>query len=91
MLRRFEDRLTASLEGRHPALPAPRSLVKEGVRRARAYGIDEERDVAAFVDWMATFAADFDAEPYLQAIFSHPRLEGHSKVELARAWLERRT
>src|SRR4051812_41538453 len=64
----FEDRVVEHLRGCFPDLAgaldeaAMRSRIRDGIRRAAAHGITEERGVSAYIDVMFVHGDDFDTD-----------------------------
>lgn len=93
----FEDRLVDSLR-KHRAQdvahlsPADlRGRVREGIGRARGYGIDIEQDVAAFVSMTFFLGERFDTDPdrpRASALLQDRRLTGRQKIAGLLAMLE---
>jgi len=69
MLDRFEDRMVAHLRSRFPEQtqkmqePDLRAFIRDGIDRARTYGVTKEFDVRRYLECMVTFGAEFDTEP----------------------------
>jgi hypothetical protein len=69
MINGFEDRMMAHLREAFPDEVRGlddamlRETVRHGVRRARQYGIENERDTARFIDLMFLVRRDFDTSP----------------------------
>jgi hypothetical protein len=68
---RFEARLAAHLTEHFPE-PAGElgpdgvlAAIRHGVRKARGYGIETERDLCKYLDLMFVFGRDFDDDPSL--------------------------
>lgn len=89
-LEAFEARLAAFLEEREPARIAalgegglPR-FVREGIARARGYGIASERDVLAFVGLLLERGASFGLEgkdAWAGAIFARAGVPAAMRLE----------
>ena len=90
-IKRFEDALYEHLSSKYPeeiqelGEEMSRAMVRQGIETARQFGVDVERDVAAFVEYM--FAVDprwHELEDWAWAsdILADPELDGHAKMEL---------
>lgn len=70
-LLRFENELLAHLRQHLPAHhgqlgdAGTRDAIRYGIRRAQAYGIESERDVAHYIRHLFLFGRDFDLDPQL--------------------------
>jgi hypothetical protein len=71
-----------------------RKLIRQGIERARRYGIESERDAARFVELMIRIGPTFEELPeyaWAKAVLSDPNISGHGRVELIHQQLESRT
>lgn len=59
-------------------------MVRNGIARARGYGIDWESAVTAFVVLMFVAAPNFDKHPLIQRVLKDERVEANSRVD--RLW-----
>lgn len=58
-----------------------RAMAKEGIARARSYGIDWESVVTAFVVLMFIAAPNFDRHPLIQRILKDERVAANSRID----------
>ena len=56
-------------------------VVRSGIARARAYGIDWESSVTAFVVLMFIAAPNFDEHPLIQRILKDDRVPANSRID----------
>ena len=67
---------------------ATRALVREGIARARTYGVEETGAVRAFIDLMLTIDPEFEMSPDLEGVLEVLRddeLSGEAKMEIVSA------
>lgn len=61
-----------------------RALLHEGVARAKRFGIQDQRDVQRFLEYVVRFGADFGANPptrWAGPILNDPSKDGHAKID----------
>lgn len=94
MLSNLEQRIVAHVretwpeECRELGDGAVRTMVAEGMARARTYGLEAEIDVAAFVDFLFLLGPGFDTEnPVAHAALTSPELPAGSKIDCIEAWI----
>jgi hypothetical protein len=86
-LRQFEDSLAAHLAKRFPrsALTTDadflRSMIREGLRVAKTFGIVNRTDVRRFLEFSAEYGTDFYLKPWAAKILGDPTLSGCGKME----------
>ena len=95
----FEEQLVDFVQRAYPAYSpgsgsasAP-ELVRDGLAKAAAYGIDNERDIAKFVGLMAEFGSEFHknpAAPWISGILTDPAIPAEAKVSLIEQQLRRK-
>ena len=89
----FEDDLAKFIQGAYPANfsdpEAARKLAREGIPKAVAYGIDTERDIAAFVCLMAEFGPEFYKSPSINPALTDTDTPGEAKVSMIKLLLSR--
>lgn len=99
MKQRFEDRMVLHLSRVFPDQTkakdetALRELIKKGVAKSATYGINTERVVCSFIDWMVEFSEDFDISKeygWMRKTLDSKQLSGPSKVMSIRRQLEMR-
>jgi hypothetical protein len=59
-------------------------LIREGISRAKPYGIETEREAVKYIDLMVVFGREFDTDPrYPEArrILTHEDLTARNKIE----------
>jgi hypothetical protein len=85
----FENRAVAYLHENHrnilTGIPEKdiRQSIREGIRRASAYGIATELDVLQFIDLMYLMSSDFDTNPrtsWVRQIFKNSRIPTSEKI-----------
>ncbi|KIG15572.1 hypothetical protein DB30_05446 [Enhygromyxa salina] len=86
---RFEAQQVARLLAADATLDeAPmRQLVSRVVRNALAWGIDEEQDVEALIDWARVEGPDFhllEGREELRELLEDPQIAGFAKVDVLR-------
>lgn len=83
----FEARLTLHLERNFGAKLEDLSpdqvenLVREGMRKARLYGIASRTNVRRFVEHMVGLGPEFDEQPWAQAILAATQLREADKLD----------
>jgi hypothetical protein len=58
-----------------------RSMAKDGIARARSYGIDWESAVTAFVALMFIVAPNFDKHPLIQRVLKDERVAANLRID----------
>ena len=83
-IKRLIDHLQAEYPYEIAQYPQPelRKMVRNGISRARRYGISVESSLAAFVDLMFTVAPNFDEQPQINAVLKGPSAPPDTRVEL---------
>ncbi|HEX3344808.1 MAG TPA: hypothetical protein VHS09_09565 [Polyangiaceae bacterium] len=91
---RFVEANVERLAREHPERFAERgreatlALVRDGVARARSYGVEETGAVRAFLDLMWTVDPEFELSPDLEGVLEVLRddeLSGEAKMEIVSA------
>jgi hypothetical protein len=57
------------------------AMVETGIARARAYGMDWESSITAFVVTMFTAGPNFDKHPLIQRVLRDDRVEPNSRMD----------
>ncbi len=57
-------------------------MIRNGISRARRYGISVESSLAAFVDLVFTVAPNFDEQAQIHAVLKDPSVPPDARVEL---------
>jgi len=87
----FVERTADDLARRHPqrvaelGKEATRTLVRDGVARARTYGIRETDSVRAFVELMLKVHPEFETLPHLEGVrevLADDELSGEAKMSI---------
>jgi len=66
-----------------------RALVEDGIKRASAYDINEERQVALLIDLMIGIGRDFEKrKPWIERILVSEEFDQHEKMNLIYKRLE---
>ena len=90
-IKRFEDALWEHLSSKHPekieelGKERSREIVRQGIEKARQFGVDVERDVAVFVEYMVAVDPrwhELEDWAWASDILADPELDGHAKMEL---------
>jgi hypothetical protein len=79
LMKTYPDVLT-----RTPAHDVQKSI-RVGIRRAAAYGMIAEYDVARFIDLMYRLSQDFDSNPktsWIRTVLDDPDIHPHAKMDL---------
>src|SRR5262245_48265176 len=57
------------------------AMVRTGIARARAYGMDWESSITAFVVTMFVAAPNFDKHPLIQRVLNDERVDSNSRMD----------
>jgi hypothetical protein len=85
--RQFEDSMAAHLKERFPGSALTedaarlRSLIREGLRVAKTFGIVCRADARRFLEFSAEYGTDFHTKPWAAKILRDPTLSGCGKIE----------
>lgn len=85
---RFEENMVRHLGELFPARrgdPSLRGLIRAGIVKARAYGIETDGSIAVLIDLMAGVAPDFDERPegaWARAILDDRALPDDARLDI---------
>lgn len=84
LVEQIADHLAEFLPDYHATLrpAALRERIREGVERARGYGIDDGPGLCLFVDLTFLFGSDFTAEPWAATILEDPKLAANRELQI---------